>query len=337
MKLLVVQWAEEDEQLSNQFIDGRADTRVASGLAKTVAKLHKMPCDPSFNEDVKGTMISFIIRMQGNIEKLPSKTNRTGDLAKSMGNDKLAELGAAICAAYETQHCLVHSDVHGFNVLVEPKPSIERLQDFGEKGTFKLVDWEMAYVGPVGRDIGIMMAFPIACALSHAISGAEDCAKDVLSFIDTFWVSYKLALCSDEDDNGLPGLPDIYRNACIWLSSFLLFYHIEEIHLEFLPLKKGTKDYDAVRDSLGVLGLRLLSVGCCPSFDNTSLANLEKMYESAISQQLEAMRIAKLQTPSRVRRSSSWLRQQGRRVSDGDMIFRMSMTGLAIDEADEED
>jgi predicted unusual protein kinase regulating ubiquinone biosynthesis (AarF/ABC1/UbiB family) len=40
-----------------------------------------------------------------------------------------------------------HSDSHVFNILVEAKPSIEELEDFGPYGTtVVLCDWEMAKV-----------------------------------------------------------------------------------------------------------------------------------------------------------------------------------------------
>ncbi len=46
-------------------------------------------------------------------------------------------------ADYNTRDCLIHSDAHVFNIIVEGKPSIEELENFGSKGTFVLVDWEM--------------------------------------------------------------------------------------------------------------------------------------------------------------------------------------------------
>ena len=50
----------------------------------------------------------------------------------------------AIIANYHKRDCLIHSDAHTFNVLVEAKPSIEELETFGPYGTMVLCDWEMA-------------------------------------------------------------------------------------------------------------------------------------------------------------------------------------------------
>jgi thiamine kinase-like enzyme len=47
-------------------------------------------------------------------------------------------------AKYHDRDCLIHSDSHVFNILVEAKPSIEELEDFGPDGTVVLCDWEMA-------------------------------------------------------------------------------------------------------------------------------------------------------------------------------------------------
>jgi thiamine kinase-like enzyme len=47
-------------------------------------------------------------------------------------------------ARYHERDCLIHGDSHVFNILVEAKPSIEELEDFGPNGTMVLCDWEMA-------------------------------------------------------------------------------------------------------------------------------------------------------------------------------------------------
>jgi len=47
-------------------------------------------------------------------------------------------------ANYHQQDCLIHSDSRVFNMLVEAKPSIVELEDFGPNGTVVLCDREMA-------------------------------------------------------------------------------------------------------------------------------------------------------------------------------------------------
>ena len=45
---------------------------------------------------------------------------------------------------FNKQDCLIHADAHVFNTLVEAKPFVDKLEEFGHNGTLVLCDWEMA-------------------------------------------------------------------------------------------------------------------------------------------------------------------------------------------------
>lgn len=65
MKIIVTEWSEAGEQLSNQFMDGIVDPRVAPKIATTFAELHSIQdFDPSFNEDAKPNMDRFLSHMR---------------------------------------------------------------------------------------------------------------------------------------------------------------------------------------------------------------------------------------------------------------------------------
>ena len=63
---------------------------------------------------------------------------------KSLGEDVVLKIMDANIANYGRRDCLIHSDSHVFNILVEGKPSAEQLETFGPKGTMILCDWETA-------------------------------------------------------------------------------------------------------------------------------------------------------------------------------------------------
>mmetsp|Transcript_1213 Transcript_1213/g.2192 ORF Transcript_1213/g.2192 Transcript_1213/m.2192 type:complete len:124 (-) Transcript_1213:548-919(-) len=74
MKLLVTTWSDNDEQLSNQFIDGSCDVRVAKSLALAISKLHQLPFDPTFNDGVRGVYADVMTTTLFKIRQFTSST-----------------------------------------------------------------------------------------------------------------------------------------------------------------------------------------------------------------------------------------------------------------------
>jgi hypothetical protein len=150
MKLLVTEWSKVDEQFCNQFIDGAVDSRVAPKLADTLAKLHNIKdFDPDFNGNVKPYVLNLFDNMiTCGLEacKPENQKDRTGEYCVSLGEEVVMKIVNAHIANYNQRDCLSHGDSHVFNTLVEPKPSIEELEEFGPDGSFVLCDWEMAMV-----------------------------------------------------------------------------------------------------------------------------------------------------------------------------------------------
>lgn len=160
MKLLVTQWASHaDEQWANQFIDGIVDDRPVKKLAQTLALLHCSDFDPDFNNNVRPCMRTIFPAMKEKLQELVAlpegEGGRVADLAKSYGGDVCDRIIDANLANYEDRDCLVHSDSHAFNILVEAKPEVSTLERFGPNGDVILCDWEMVFAGPIGRDIGL--------------------------------------------------------------------------------------------------------------------------------------------------------------------------------------
>ena len=149
MKLLVTEWSKADEQFCNQFIDGSVDPRIAQKLADTLASLHTIQdFDPSFNETVKPCMENLFSGTFLPVSQAASKSDnpkdRTEGYCKELGEEKVLKIVNACIEDYHKRDCLIHSDSHAFNTLVEAKPSIELLEEFGPNGNITLCDWEMA-------------------------------------------------------------------------------------------------------------------------------------------------------------------------------------------------
>jgi thiamine kinase-like enzyme len=69
------------------------------------------------------------------------------EFARTMGKDKFSTIIDNQCKNYNSQIVLNHGDPNAFNILVESKPSIETLENFGPNGDMVVVDFEMAMVG----------------------------------------------------------------------------------------------------------------------------------------------------------------------------------------------
>ena len=147
MKILVTEWSKGDEQFSNQFIDGSVDPRIAPKIATTVATLHTITdFDPDFNEQVKPCMEKLLAHMNDVAREASNSEDpkdRTELYCATLGEEVVMKIINANIANYHQRDCLIHSDCHAFNILVEAKPSIEKLEHYAG-GTMVLCDWEMA-------------------------------------------------------------------------------------------------------------------------------------------------------------------------------------------------
>lgn len=161
MKLLATQWSPADEQMSNQFIDGIGDIRVAEKLAVAIAGLHCSEIDPKFNTDARDCMIDIFPNLEEELIKMATGetgSNRAKKLAEEIGTEACSKIFAAATKNYRDKSIPCHSDLHMFNILVEKKPQLDLFSEkddlFGEEGIFCICDWEMVMSGPLGLDMG---------------------------------------------------------------------------------------------------------------------------------------------------------------------------------------
>ena len=191
-KLLMTEWSKADEQFGNQFADGSVDPRIAPKLADTLATLHNIKgFDPTFNEQVKPAMVGLLGFVKQTAEGVCDKTetkDRTEGYCQELGKVKLMQILQANIDNLDTQDCLIHSDAHVFNILVEPKPDISKLEDFGPEGLMVLCDWETCIMGPIGKDLGGAIAAPVGCLVGHMLNGYRE--KSIDDYINTLLDDY---------------------------------------------------------------------------------------------------------------------------------------------------
>ncbi|KAL7548064.1 hypothetical protein ACHAWF_011352 [Thalassiosira exigua] len=340
MKLLVTEWSRGDEQFCNQFIDGAVDPRIAPKIASTLAALHSIKdFDPNFNVQVNDCVINLFEQLkEGTVEACNAlkPKDRTESYCNDLGEEVMTRITNAVIDNTRKHECLIHSDAHPFNTLVEAKPSVEELGMFGPEGTMCLCDWEMACAGPIGKDIGLALTFPLACMVSHALNGHREAKESITTYINSLLDTYKHKMF--EAGKSREEVTAILRNIYGWAGwfSYGVFY-VLDCQTTFPVESDEQKVY--VRDSIGVLGLKLLRL----SFDtdyiptSASLEEVQKIFNLLWREEItRASRVFASGARKMQPRRSSVLRAENRRLSDAAIyIAAESLKGLSFSEADE--
>ena len=317
MKLLVTHWSPVDEQFGNQFIDGTVDMRTATTIAEGISNLHCFSgIDLDFNSSMRPWFHSLTPILKDIVNALHKSENqdRVGARAKEVGENATSDMFDSYVNTLDVTECLIHGDLHTFNILVGAKPSIETLENFDASGSVVLCDWEMAHGGTAGHDIGTLRSFPISCAFAHSINGHRHAALDCLSWLNAFWSSYEAAV--RKANNSEEQVTRIFRHSLQYSALYLLGHYALNIHIEFLPIDEGNvEDLTKVKESIGLVGLKYFEWGMDESL---SLDELKANYSQAIEEEMTMLLSIK-----KVRRSrrASVLRASGRRVSDANLYF----------------
>ncbi len=323
MKILIVEWASTDEQWANQFIEGEVDHRVIPKLAQALATLNLAPFDdefdPMFNDNVRPCMRSiFGVSKALFGQHIDSEETFDACVAylKEMGQERFDEIIEGLDKLYMTRECINHSDSQCFNLLVESKPSIDKLQAFGEKGDLAICDWEMAMAGPHGRDAGIFQAWPIACALTHAAYGRKDVAYDLLSCCTEFWDAYA-KIFAEEGGKDEDFMKKTFRSSMGWNAKYLFiaFYQLGLL-IDNLPTEGLSEEMTVgAKGSIGLTGIKFMEYAFGGKDPDLSLDELRAQFHDIVQQEIESLLDKASKYKPRPRRASV-LRETGRRVSD---------------------
>ena len=328
MKILVTQWSPVDEQFGNQFIDGVIDLRIADKLAGGVSALHcSTETDMEFNSGMRPwarSLSPIIQEIVGGLHT-PEKTDRVAVLAKDFGEKKTTAMLDSYIASLDETDCIIHGDMHVFNILAGAKPSIESLENFEESGGVVICDWEMSRGGVAGIDIGPCRSFPISCAFAHALNQNSVAGTNCIEWLDSFWSSYEASIRKSGKTE--KEVTKVFRQSLQYTALYCLAYYGINVHMEFLPIDEGNEeDLTKVKESIGLFGLKCLQYGMDTSL---SLVELKNNYEQAIKQEMTFLH--KVKKVQRGRRSSM-LRASGRRVSDANLHYALDRLSFASNE-----
>ena len=188
---------------------------MVTEVAMTLVHLRMQPVDPSWNENVRQTVgTMYPIMKEKVIARVVATPDEEADVAikavKGYGQERFCRMHATNCRdLVENREVLCHNDCHQFNILVkrrrEPAVAYAMQQcdsscskDNKDNGEFIICDWEMSMMGPVGRDAGLFQAWPIACAMAHAVKGRQDLALRLLQCNIEFFNTYAQILIEKE-------------------------------------------------------------------------------------------------------------------------------------------
>lgn len=374
-KLLVAEWAgQTEEQWGNQFIEGQVDGRVVHKVAHALAQLNLMEVEKDWNDAVRPGLLRINPLIKNVYNTLVSTPDEDCDALmkelKEVGKDRFGKVVDKYCAQLqEERQTLCHNDCHPFNILVEPKAlrdgteaeedelelDIDSLEAgpssdlFGPHGSYLICDWEMAICGPAGKDAGVFMAFPSACALCVAVQGHTAESLHLLDCAVDFWKTYSEVFVSAADDDERMDLTKVCRVALGNLGAQLLFYlYILGILADILPLNGvPSQEKSRVRGSIGVVGLRLLLLSyeedssgneSNGTINTSTLEGLQDYFKMEMSKQIEILseESAFSKNLKSTLRARSVLRGVKRRVSDASIHeeFASRMSNHNLDWSD---
>jgi 5-methylthioribose kinase len=101
------------------------------------------------------------------------------DMAMALRHDKALRTAAAeLRYVFRTRdEALIHGDLHTGSVLVGPQDS-------------RVIDLEFAFFGPIGFDLGLMLANLALSAIAHSAQGNREYADLVGTYAAEFWHSF---------------------------------------------------------------------------------------------------------------------------------------------------
>ena len=332
MKVLVTQYSSRlEEQAAHLFIDGGSiDEAFATKLATSMSALHNAEVtDPKFNEELKEFMVAMSntgsMICASYFAEPDGEHDRTVKRAHEIGKEKLDEYLEIYCKEIFATECYIHGDYHLFNILSES--NAKSLENGIQSTDIAIIDWEFATTGPIGRDIGWMLAFPMACALAHTVNGDKASTDQIISFIDSVWETYSSSINLDGKDLSLAGL---YRRVLGYCGVIAAKNAKLGFHMDYLPIdKEASSDLARVKDSLGVVALDAIEIGFLNAMEGASLEELRQRFMNTVQNELDFLSPA---DESKSFKKSSTLRATGRRVSDAHSYFSIASEAEASED-----
>lgn len=178
--------------------------------------------------------------------------------------------------------------------------------------------------GPLGRDIGLALTFPVGCMIAHMLAGRAEAYTSIKDYVNTLLDSY----CSRMAEAGSSSeeLASILRVIAGTCGNFmyLVFYKVR--CQDFFPVENSV-DKEYLFDAIGVLGWKFMRLGFDTDFAPASsgMDDIRKtMFELLEEEVSLAQSMFDSRKARRQPRKSSMLRASNRRISDTQMIYLMA-------------
>jgi len=184
--------------------------------------------------------------------------------------------------------CFNHADSHLFNMLVQGRTHQVPAGEVYRVGDVAIIDWEFSQIGPLGKDFGSIVAYPVACCFMHAVNGDFDSSNHVLNWIDQFWERYSSKLILGDYRNGLT-LADVYRTMLGFMSIWAVAYDGLGIHLETWDIDEAK--LVEVKSSLGMVSLAS-AFGIVP--EDATLEEMLKIFHDVVRGEMDYLLALKL-------------------------------------------
>ena len=229
LTLLVTEYKPAREPWAYQFLEGDVDRQAVCDLATTIAQLHSAKgYGQNFINSKVVSSDEFI--MLESKERLLTKlddaqdhqdqTSPMGKMLQDVGREACLKIMDSAVKNFKSRECLIHNDLNVYNILTDKRSFLGYRQRDGEGRGACICDFELATVGPIGRDVGTLFGWPIAFCLWHANQGREEAAAEILAAIEYFWKQYSSAL-REVDGRDETSLTEVLRNVLGWSGWFL--------------------------------------------------------------------------------------------------------------------
>lgn len=311
------------------FVKGHLDVRLLASLTDTLAHLHgnrqfERALLQHMNErhaNVRsilphGAMLSLVTTgCHFDTQAKHEPGCRVQRLIQEIGDQACSVMMGAMIIDLHRSDCIIHNDCTLFNILVvvdetnmnedcgEDDHSVEEKKRVDSSSslamdnllrTSRLVlpNWRMARPGPIGRDLGLTIAWPIACLLWHASQGRDAMVAEIWDFVQAFWEEYSKArwpsgpkIMRGTNTPATTSSTRIFRNMIAWCGWYLyvkIYQQQEHVELFLLTGSNAMISRCNLLESIGVVGLKCMHLGFSGAEPELSLDELKIRFAGAI-------------------------------------------------------
>jgi hypothetical protein len=188
--------------------------------------------------------------------------------------------------------------------------------------------------GPVGRDIGLALSFPIGCMIAHGLKGQWEANQSIEAYINSLLDTY----CSRMVKAGKnpTEMAYILRNVVGWCGVYMyMALYVLKVQDTF-PIESAENKMRH-RDAVGILGLKLMRLAYDTNFvpEFIGMVEIRELFDSIRMDEVNSARMLFASMGRKMpRRKSSTLRTSSRRLSDTEIIY-LSEKRLSTSSEDE--